>query len=202
MKNTKLVKMAQMAILAAIILVMAFTPLGYIRTGGLEITLITVPVIIGAIVMGPAYGAVLGGIFGITSFIQCFGMSPFGAVLLGINPFYTFIVCFVPRVLMGYLTGLLFKGLKKVDKTKWISYGATGLLGALMNTVFFMGALLLFFGRTEYILNLQQSMNASNILLFVVAFVGVNGAVEAAASCVVGAAVSKALDVFLKRSKV
>lgn len=82
-RSSRTVKLVEMALLVAIILILAFTPLGYIKTLGLEITLIVVPVTIGAIILGPLGGAVLGAVFGITSFIQCFGMSPFGAVLLG-----------------------------------------------------------------------------------------------------------------------
>ena len=110
-KNQKAdtVYMVEMALLIAVILIMAFTPIGYIRTLGLEITLIVVPVAVGAVTLGPAAGAALGAVFGITSFIQCFGMSPFGAALLGINPIYTLIVCVLPRTLMGWLTGLLYQ---------------------------------------------------------------------------------------------
>ena len=75
--------LVEMALLVAIILLMAFTPIGYIKTAGLEITLIVVPVAVGAVTLGPVAGAILGGVFGITSFIQCFGMSQFGALLLG-----------------------------------------------------------------------------------------------------------------------
>ena len=95
----------ELALLVAVIVLLAFTPIGYIRTFGLEITLIVVPVTVGAVTLGPAAGAVLGAVCGITSFIQCFGMSPFGAVLLGINPAATFVVCVISRVLMGWLTG-------------------------------------------------------------------------------------------------
>ena len=114
-KNQKAdtVYMVEMALLIAVILIMAFTPIGYIRTLGLEITLIVVPVAVGAVTLGPAAGAALGAVFGITSFIQCFGMSPFGAALLGINPIYTLIVCVLPRTLMGWLTGLLYQGFIK-----------------------------------------------------------------------------------------
>ena len=66
--------LVEMALLVAIILLMAFTPIGYIKTAGLEITLIVIPVAVGAVTLGPAAGAILGGVFGITSFIQCFGM--------------------------------------------------------------------------------------------------------------------------------
>ena len=117
-RSSRTVKLVEMALLVAIILILAFTPLGYIKTLGLEITLIVVPVTIGAIILGPLGGAVLGAVFGITSFIQCFGMSPFGAVLLGINPFGTFVVCVVSRILMGWLTGLIYKGLSKFPKMK------------------------------------------------------------------------------------
>ena len=74
-RSSRTVKLVEMALLVAIILILAFTPLGYIKTLGLEITLIVVPVTIGAIILGPLGGAVLGAVFGITSFIQCFGSS-------------------------------------------------------------------------------------------------------------------------------
>ena len=107
MRATKTQKMAQTAILIAIIFMMAFTPIGYFRTAGLEISLITIPVVIGAMLIGPGAGALLGGLFGLTSFYQCFGMSPVGAMLLSIHPFYTFLVCVRTRLLMGRLTGFL-----------------------------------------------------------------------------------------------
>ena len=62
--------LVEMALLVAIILLMAFTPIGYIKTAGLEITLIVVPVAVGAVTLGPTAGAILGGVFGITSFIN------------------------------------------------------------------------------------------------------------------------------------
>ena len=73
-KKMNTIYMVEMALLIAIILIMAFTPLGYIRTFGLEITLIVVPVAVGAVTLGPTAGAVLGAVFGITSFVQCFGI--------------------------------------------------------------------------------------------------------------------------------
>lgn len=72
-------KLVQMAILIAVMLILAFTPLGYLKVGAIEITFMTIPVVVGAIILGPTAGAVLGGVFGLTSFIQCFGMSAFGA---------------------------------------------------------------------------------------------------------------------------
>ena len=86
-------RLTQLALLVAIMLVLAFTPLGYLKLGpALEITFMTIPVAVGAILLGPASGAFLGGVFGLTSFIQCFGMSQFGATLLGIDAVRTFLV--------------------------------------------------------------------------------------------------------------
>lgn len=197
--NFRTTRMVQLALFIAIIILMAFTPIGYIKTPALEITLIVIPVTVGAIILGPTSGAILGGIFGITSFIQCFGMSPFGAVLLGINPLATFILCMVPRILMGWLSGVLFVALKKIDKTKVFSYAAASLAGPLLNTILFMTALVVFFYNTDYIQSFVSAMGTSNVFAFVIAFVGVNGLIEAGVNFVAGGAISKALDTFVKR---
>jgi uncharacterized membrane protein len=190
--------MVQLALLIAIILLMAFTPIGYIKTLGLEITLIVVPVAVGAVILGPLGGAILGAVFGLTSFFQCFGLSPFGGVLLGINPVFTFILCFVPRVVMGWLTGVIYQGLCKVPSMKHFKVVIANLCAPLLNTVFFMTALILFFYHSTFIQSLVTSTGATNVVTFVVAFVGINGLVEAALNFVVGSAIAKALQVALK----
>ena len=54
----------------AIIIIMAFTPFGYIPLGFMNATIIHVPVIIGAIILGPKYGGFLGLVFGLTSHVE------------------------------------------------------------------------------------------------------------------------------------
>ena len=125
---------------------MCFTPIGYIKTPVLSITLMTVPVIISATVLKPRDSAIIGGIFGITSFIQAVsGLSALTGALFQLNPFFTFILCVVPRVLEGWLGGLIFQGVKKIDKTNFISYAAGSLSVPLLNTLLFMSTLFLFF---------------------------------------------------------
>lgn len=200
MSKKKLITMVETALLSAIVVVMAFTPLGYLKTAGLEITFIMIPVVIGAATVGPAAGAILGGVFGITSFIQCLGMSAFGATLLSINPVLTFLVCVPTRILAGFLAGLVFKAIGKKGKEK---LGATvaSLAGPLFNTLFFMSTLVLCFGNTEYILGIKEALGATNVLSFVALFVGVQGLVEAAVCFVAGSAVSVALLKSVKRVK-
>lgn len=196
MSTKKLRRFTQLSILIALILIMGFTPLGYLKVGLVEISFLTIPVVIGAIVLGPLSGAILGGVFGITSFIQCFGMSAFGAQLLEINPILTAILCIIPRVLMGYLAGLIFVAIKKIDKHKLVSYAAASLSGALLNTILFVGGLVLLFGNSEYI---GSMIGGRNVLAFGAAFVGINGIVEAIAATIVGAAVSKVLAVTVNK---
>ena len=176
-------RLVQMSILIAIMLILAFTPLGYLKVGAIEITFMTIPVVVGAILLGPASGAVLGGVFGLTSFIQCFGMSTFGAALLNINPFLTFLVCMVPRVLMGYLSGVIFQLLHRGGKTKILSFAVSSLSGAVLNTVFFVTMLMLLFGSSDYMMSMRGGMG---LLSFLAAFVGINGLVEAIVAFILG----------------
>lgn len=117
-KDAKTVRLVELALLTAIIAVMTFTPIGYLKLGPLELTLIMVPVIIGAVTLGPAAGAFLGLVFGASSFIQCFSLSAFGAILISISVFKTLVVCVVPRVLAGWLTGLIFNAVTKRQKRR------------------------------------------------------------------------------------
>ena len=192
-KKSRTLWMVQTAILSAIIILMAFTPLGYLRVGIIEITFLTIPVVIGAILIGPAAGAFLGGVFGATSFIQALGMSPFGAALLAINPVYTFILTMVPRLLMGWLTGVIFRALMKVDKTKTWSYIVAALSGAVLNTVLFVGTLFLLFYNTDYLQSFGE-----NFLAILGVLIGLNALLEAIICMIVGGAITKGLPVALK----
>ena len=175
MKKSKILNIAFIGIFAAIIAIVSFTPL---RTLGLEITFSMVPVAIGAIAFGPTVGAVLGGVFGLVSFLQCFGYSPFGAVLLSIDPLLTAIVCIPTRILAGLIAGLVFKAMNKGGKLTSAAYPTAALLAPLLNTVFFMGTLVLCFYNTEYIQGFVNMLGAANPFTFIILFTGVNGLVE------------------------
>lgn len=187
--------LVELALLVAIVLLMAFTPIGYIKTLGLEITLIVVPVAVGAVVLGPAAGAILGGVFGVTSFIQCFGMSAFGTILLGINPVFTFLVCVPTRILEGLLTGYIYKGLRQTRLNANVSVTLANLCCPILNTAFFMGTLVTLFAGT-----MREQFGMTKVIPFIVGFVGINGLVEALVCFVVGAGVSIALKKALRYS--
>lgn len=197
--NVHTLKLVQLALLVAIILLLAFTPIGYIKLPmGLSITIVGLPVIIGAISLGPVGGAIFGTVFGLTSFAQAFGLEPFGTMLFGINPIGTFITCMVPRILMGWLTGLIFRGLKQVDKTKTVSYLITSLSGSLLNTILFMTSLMIFFYNTSAIQEMATSLNASNVFSLVIAMVGFNAVAEAIVCGILGTTIAKTVVALVK----
>ena len=190
--SPRTVKMVLLAILAAIMLVLTFTPLGYLKIGIIEITFMTIPVAVGAIVLGPFAGTILGAVFGATSFIHALlGLSPFGVALMSINPIYTFILTMIPRILMGWLTGLIFQGLFQKGETRRFSYGAASLFAALLNTIFFLSMLILLFGNTEYFKDFHG--NLTSLLLLMGTIFVTNGLAEAVATAILGGAISRAL---------
>lgn len=196
-KKTKMSarELTTLGLLTGILLLMSVTPLGYFRTFGLDISLMMIPVGIGAMLLGPKAGAWLGFIFGATSFYQAMmGSSPFSAMLFSINPLFTFLLCIPTRMLMGWLTGLLFGLFRKADRRKTLCFFAGGFFAAFLNTAFFMSALILLFWNTEYIQGFNEALGGLNPFLFVMAFIGVNGALEMPASCIVCGVVSKAVD--------
>lgn len=193
-------RMVTLAMLSAILLMMSFTPLGYLNIGPLAISLNMIPVGIGAMALGPVGGAFLGAVFGITSFLQCIGIggtSAMGVILFEINPFLAFVQRFVPRLLAGLLSGFVYLGMKKLVNSTIAGF-VTGFCAALLNTVLFMLALILCFGHTEYI---QGLMGGKNVIMFICAFVGINAVVEMLAATAVVGLVGRVLNqvVFSRR---
>ena len=198
-KHHKTLKLVETAMLAAIVVLMSFTPIGYLKVGALSITFIMIPVVIGGITVGPAAGAVLGAIWGATSFWQCFGMDAFGTTLLSLNPVGTFITCVVARILAGWLAGLIYMAISKIGpKARIIGCPIASLSVALINTTLFMGSLVAFFWNIR---GFKELVEKTSVLAFILTFVTVNGAIEAGGTCVVGGAVSVALvnTLFKKR---
>ena len=133
MKNEKTYELVLTALFTAIITIMAFTPLGYIPLVVINATIIHIPVILGALFLGPKKGAFLGFVFGLTSFINntfkaatasAFVFSPIlAADVIGISGvFKSMYICFVPRILVGilpYYVYILIRRLMKSEQKVW-----------------------------------------------------------------------------------
>lgn len=193
--NPLVVEMTMTAVLAALIILMTFTPIGYIPLGPVKMTLVTLPVAIGSIVLGKRSGLILGGVFGFTSFYTCFGMDALGNILLGVNPFYTFLMCVVPRLLCGFLPALIYDAIsKKGTRRTMLAIPLSGASVAIINTVLFLGSMWLFFAE-----NITELVGVQSIFALFAAFAGTNGLIEIAVNIVVGTAICKPLTLVKKR---
>ena len=191
-RKSKTKTIALLGILTGIIILMAFTPVGYLRLAAVSISFLMIPVAVGSIAKGPLAGAALGTVFGITSFVQCFGMDAFGTYLASKNVFFTFIMCVVCRALVGLCAGFIYKLITKLTKNVLVRSSLTGLSAALFNTIFFVSALILLFGKSVVSEATGLSAELTFFALFA-AIVGINAILEAIASFIVTGAVGTAL---------
>ena len=202
-----LFKMIFTAMLAALIILMTFTGIGYIPIGPLKLTVNVLPVAIGAVFLGPAYGAVLGLVFGLSSFFTCFGMDALGTILMGVNPFLLFIMCVVPRILCGLLPGLLFKAFPKSSSGQLIGSVACCALTPALNTVGFLSLMWWFFGVSfttdPKVLDLLATWGVTDpvnsVFVLFALFAGTNALIEIATCLVLGTAICKALFIVEKK---
>ena len=194
--------MTQLALLTAITLVLAYTPIGYLPLGPFNVSFLAVPVCIGAVVMGPGVGAFLGLVFGLTSFGNALsGGSAMGVALLSVSPAGYFVQSVVGRVLMGLCVGLIFRALSRLTGRSLASYVTAAVCAPLLNTVFYMGLMCLIFYNCEYVQNLVATTGAANPILFVLAVVGVQGLIEILVCGVLGTIISKAVDTALGKRR-
>lgn len=198
-------RLVQVALLSAIIAIMATVPyLGYIPLGAINATTIHIPVIIGAVLLGPKYGGFLGGVFGLTSLIN----NTFKPNLVSFvfTPFYSFspefhgsfsslLICFVPRILIGVIAGYLFYMLRKTKLPASIGLAVTGFIGSMVNTVLVMGGIYVFFGASY-----AAAKNIAFEALFgvIMGIVGVSGVVEAIVAAVITMVITIPLQKYAK----
>lgn len=203
MQNKKKIsELVLTSLFAAIIIIMAFTPLGYIPLGIINATIIQIPVIIGALFCGPKQGAFLGFLFGFTSFLKntitpatlsAFVFSPvLAANMFGAKGvlFSTFI-CFVPRILVGVLPYFIYKGMKKFSKWKTVNFAIAGVIGAFTNTFLVMGSIYVLY-KDAYAV--AQGLDPSAVLGVIAGIIGFNGVIEAILSGVIVSAVGVVLN--------
>ena len=206
MKKEETFELVLCALFTAIIIIMSYTPLGYIPLVVINATIIHIPVILGALFLGPKKGAFLGFVFGLTSFLKntltpatasAFVFSPVLASSMvgpvGI-PKSTFI-CFVPRILVGVVPCLVYVLVKKVAKGKagtGIALALAGFSGAFTNTILVMGSIYLLY-KNDYAVALDKP--AEKILETITGIITFNGVIEAALAALLIGVVGAALTV-------
>lgn len=209
-KKTNLKYWVELAMLVGILLMMEVTGLAMIPLPGQELSIMTVPVAVGAMILGPTAGGILGGVMGLISFYTAFKTGFPELALIGYGDVARILLSFLntipTRILMGILTGFIFKLLKKVDRTNTICYYVGGIAAPLLNTLFYMAVLVFVFRGAPLLENMATSdfpletvnLVRDNVFLFVAAYVGIQAVIEAIAGLVIGGSVGKALSVALR----
>lgn len=196
-RKQKTRNMALFAMFLAIELILLLTPLGYIRTPLLSITIMHIPVIAAGILMGPAYGAALGLVFGLTSVwnatmspgLTSFVFSPFVTVG-GISGNWTsLIIAIVPRILLGLFAGLLFQAFNKKLARPWAAMAAA-VVATFLHTFMVLGLIYVLWG-SQYAAAIGQPANA--LLGLLAMTVVTNGVAEMIAAGLVCTALAKAI---------
>lgn len=205
MNNTavKTLGLVQIALFTAIIFVMSMVPgLGYIPLGVIQATTIHIPVIIGALIMGPKKGAVLGGVFGLTSLINntifvkptSFVFSPFIAVEMGgaVAIVKSLIICFVPRILIGVIPYFIYRFIRKLMKNSKASMpfalALAGVSGALTNTLLVMNFIYFLFG-SDYAA--AREIPFQTLYGVILGIIGTNGVAEAIVAAILVTAIGR-----------
>ncbi len=163
------------ALFTAIIVIMTITPLGFIPLGVINATIVHIPVILGAIFLGPKKGSFLGFVFGLMSFLKstltpdtvsAFVFSPvIAASQFGPSGvFKSIFICFVPRILVGVLPYYVFILIKRLT-VKSSSRAGIGVMDALISLVAFAGLYQLFSRRLE---NVPASVFLSLVIAAVI----------------------------------
>ena len=171
--------MTHLALLIALQIVLTVTPVGFFSFGGISITIVHIPVLIGAITLGVKAGAVLGGCFGISSMLVATMRAPSPADQI-FSPFlsgsmWSFVLAFVPRLLCGLFAALVFIAAKRLIKKDVPSAAIAAAIGSLTNTVLVLSFIYLFFGK------IYAELNGVTLDVLVGLFItaaGTNGIVE------------------------
>lgn len=194
-KRNSIYKMVLIALFIALMMVMNFTPIGYITvTGAFSITLMTIPVALGAACTGVSGGTILGFIFGLTSFLQAFGIGflidPSAAPLFNENPFGYVVTCFIPRILTGFAAGLLFSLFEKKNNTGIWAFGVSSAIVPLLNTALFMSSYILFYSNTSF---------GGAVMSVLLTILTVNFLIELLVTTIAGTVISKVVYTQVKK---
>ena len=196
--------MVSVALMAAIVIVLANTPLGMIQLPIIKATTVHIPVILGAILLGPGAGAILGAVFGICSLVSntmaptllSFAFSPFlstTGIPGALKAIWISVGC---RILIGVVAGWLWVLFTKIKLNQFIALPIVGFVGSMVNTVTVMGSI--------YFLFAQQYAEAKEVALtavfgLVMGTVTASGIPEAIAAAILVLALGKVLVVVMKK---
>lgn len=190
--------LTSVALMAAIVILLANTPLGMIQLPVIKATTVHIPVILGAIVLGPMAGAILGGVFGVCSMISntmaptllSFAFSPFMSmtgISGAVKAVWISVGC---RIMIGVVAGWLWILFKKCRLNPVVALPVTGFIGSMVNTAFVMGSIYFLLAK-EYAL--VKSVAVDAVWGLIIGTITASGIPEAIAAAILVAFIGKVL---------
>ena len=190
--------MATLAMLCGLLLVMGMTGIGFIPLPVIKATTMHIPVILGAILLGPGAGATLGAVFGLCSIwanttapgLLSFAFSPFMSTEGVVGALKSLWIALGCRILFGLIAGLMWKLFKKIIKQDYIALPVTAAVSTICHTMLVMGSI--------YVLLAQQYAAAKNVAItavfgLVIGTVTASGIPEAIVAAILVTVIGKAL---------
>lgn len=176
-------RLTLLAIFLGLELLLLLTPLGFVPIGPIRATTMHLPVILAGILLGPAEGAGLGLVFGLASLIMntiaptitSFVFSPFYSLGEFQGNGWSVWIAIGPRILLGLLAALIYRGLKKLSKMPTLSAGISAAVATFLHTALVMGSIYLFFGR-EYAA--AKEMTETALVSLIASVILINGVAE------------------------
>ena len=202
MTTKKIKYFTLLAFFTTIQVVLTFTPLGFLRIGPISATTLHIPVILAGMLLGPKCGAIIGGLFGFCSFINAtiaptltsFLFTPFYQVGNISGNYCSLLIVFIPRILLGYISGKMFEQLKIKNLTTKLIITAS--ISTFIHTTMVLAMIYIFFYE-EYAMVIGISGNM--LLTMLVGIVLTNGVFEMILAAVIDSSLYKATYKQVKR---
>lgn len=198
--------MVTLAMLCGVLMVMGMTGIGFIPLPVIKATTMHIPVILGAVLLGPKAGGILGGLFGLCSMwtntvspgLLSFAFSPFMATDGFSGVLKSIWIALGCRIVFGVFAGLLWKAMKKLMGNDYAALPVTAAVATLVHTLLVMGSI--------YLLLAQQYAAAKNVAFsavfgLVMGTVTASGIPEAIAAAILVTVIGKALLKIMSRMK-
>lgn len=180
-RSERIKNLVLLAILAALIVGLQF--IGGINIGPVSITLTLIPIVAGSIILGPAYGTVLGLVFGlIVSVFSVTGRDPGGQMVFAFAPVLSWFFCLIRGAVVGLLPALVYRTIKG---NKLASYMAS-MIAPVANTGIFIVGMLLFYRPL-----LETWAGGQNTIVYaLIGLAGINFLIEFAVAVILAPAVA------------
>lgn len=196
--NQKILRMVELAMLAAIIIVLQqiVIPL----PGGLTLSLVLIPIVVGAVLFGPAAGAALGGVFGVvvTFLVMTARAGDLSTMMWVANPAVTALVCVVKGVAAGFCAGLVARAFKK---RTFVGIVLAAAVAPIVNTGIFLVGMLTVFREVMMTFAQNIGMGDTGVIYFaVVVLIGVNFVIELAANLILSPSIASIVKAVKKHA--